>query len=101
MTDEAKVKVNHNDLAALFAGAPRKAAGRTSSDRRAAERKKISSTDGRVLRRMGRDRQYNTRVTDEVADLVEELCDRFDLTKAELTERAIKAYAEHLKSGDQ
>ncbi len=104
MTNDVKVRVNHNNLADLGlyeAAAPKRTHASTSAKRAAREKRKISSTDGRVLRRMNRDRQYNTRVTEELAELVEELCDRYDLTKAELTERALRHYAEYRKSGGE
>ena len=98
MTDEVKV-ISHGSLDGLYEAAPRKSAAQTSVRRGAKEKRKLSSTDGRVLRRMNRDRQYNTRITEELADLVEEMCDRYDLTKAELTERALRHYADYRKQG--
>jgi hypothetical protein len=100
MTAEpVKIKVNHNDLMALYDAHPRKTGGTTVRSRRAGEKRPLSSTDGRRQRPKKRDKQFNTNVTQEVWDLVEDLIERHDLTKAEFTERAFLHFAEALKAG--
>jgi hypothetical protein len=98
---EVRVKItNHNDLNDLYdAHTPRKTGGTTVRSRRAKEKRPLSSTDGRVQRTTRRDKQFNTNVTQEVFDLVDDLCQRFDLTKAAFTERAFLHFAEALKAG--
>lgn len=92
---------NHNDLTGLYDAAPRarRTSGQTSASRAAREKKPLSRTDGRILRKMNRDYQYNTRVTQEIWEGVEEMCGRFDLTKAEFTDRAFAYFIEALRTG--
>jgi hypothetical protein len=73
-------------------------AGSTVRAREQAAKRPARGTDRR-FKADRRDRQYNTNVTTEIFDLVASLMDEFDLTKAELTERAIRLYSEHLRSG--
>jgi hypothetical protein len=100
-TKQPKIKpvIDHGDLQALWHQAPRHTGGTTVRSRRTRERGAIKSTDGRRRRSTNRDRQFNTNVTDEIFDMVSDLCERFDLTKAEFVERAFTRFAEALKSG--
>jgi hypothetical protein len=97
-----KIKAaDHATLTALYdAAPPRETPGVTVGQRKAMARKGIRSTDRRGKKTGARRRQYNTNVTDEIWELVDELLDEFDLTKAEFTERAIRRYAAALKAGD-
>jgi len=49
---------------------------------------------------MGRGRQWPAKVTQELWDMADDACERFDLTKAELTERAVRYYIGALERGD-
>jgi hypothetical protein len=103
MTTEPAVRVrvkvtDHNDLTALHQ-TPRKTGGTTVRSRRTKEKRPLSSTDGRLTRTTRRDKQFNMMVTQEVFDLVEDMCLRFDLTKTTYTERALLHFAEVLKAG--
>jgi hypothetical protein len=94
----------HGNLTALLHGVQEslEAGGRgrrTSGGRRSKEKKRLSSTDGRVRRGLGRDRQYNIQVTQDWLDAVEDACERFDLTKNEFGHRAGLAYIAALKAG--
>lgn len=63
------------------------------------EKKRLSPMDGRVRRGLGRDRQFKTNVTQELLDLLEDMVDEYEFTKAEFTERAFRFYAKHLRAG--
>lgn len=96
----------HTNLASILDGVmahqdgePSSEERRTTGGRRRKEKKRLSKTDGRVRRGLGRNRQWNTNVTQELIDMAEDECDRFDLTKAEWTERAFRFYAKHLEAG--
>lgn len=99
-TTAAKIRpLDHGDLRALVDQAPRQTSGTTVRSRRSRERTPIKSTDGRRRKSTNRDRQFNTNVTEEVFQMVSDLCDRFDLTKTEFVERAFLQFAEALKAG--
>lgn len=89
----------HDDLADLYEQkSTRSTAGTTVKSRRdLAGKKPPKGTDRRFKHGEARSRQYNTNVTQEIHDLVADLLDEFDLTKAEFTERAIRLYAESLR----
>ena len=101
-----RVKSSHADLTALIGGEPPEDTGgaavagrRTTGGRRRKEKKPLSSTDGRRLRGLGRDRQWPAKVTQDLWDAADDACARFDLTKAELTERAMRFYIQALEDG--
>lgn len=71
----------------------------TTGGRRRKEKKRLSSTDGRSRRGLGRERQWPAKVTQDLWDAADDACDRFDLTKAELTDRAIRSYIRQLEEG--
>ena len=98
-------KPGHGTLEGLFSrfhtgGGESSSSRNTTGGRRRKEKKRLSSTDGRVRRGLGRDRQWNVGATQDLLDYGEDLCERFDLTKAELTERAIRQYGKALEDGD-
>ncbi len=92
---------NHADLVGLLGEAPESEGGgrRTTGGRRRKEKKPLSRTDGRRLRGLGRVRQWPAKVSQDVWDIGDDACERFDLTKAELTERAIRFYVQSLEDG--
>jgi len=105
------VRTSHADLSALLGdaaaddrpqtpAAPGLTGRRSTGGRRRKEKKQLSSTDGRRLRGMGRGRQWPAKVTQELWDMADDACERFDLTKAELTERAVRYYIGALERGD-
>jgi hypothetical protein len=97
----AKIKEpDHEMLTALYEHGERQTPGTTVRQRRgAAGKKPVRSTDRRYKRGAARSKQYATNVTQEIFDLVDDLLDKHDLTKAEFTERAILYYAAALKAG--
>jgi hypothetical protein len=101
--DKPKFKdIDHDNLQALLDAAvpPRTTGGTTVRSRRSKERVSgVKFNDGRRLRSTGRDKQYNTNVTPDLFERVADMLDRFDLTKAEFTELALKAGIALLKSG--
>ena len=101
------VRTSHADLTALLDGEPPVeqptggvAARRTTGGRRRKEKKPLSHTDGRRLRGLGRERQWPAKVTQALWDMADNACERFDLTKAELTDRAIRFYVAALERGE-
>jgi hypothetical protein len=92
--------IPHDDLQALFDNAaPRTAGGTTVRSRRSKERRRFKSNDGRRMRSKGRDKQYRTDVTTDLSERVDDMLDRYDLTKADFTEMALEAAIVLLKSG--
>ena len=99
---QPKIKqIDHDDLQALYdsASPPRATGGTTMRSRKAKERPGVKSTDGRRRRSKGRDRQFNTNLTPDMFERMADMCERFDLTKAEFTELAFKAAMALLKLG--
>ena len=100
------VRTSHADLTALLGDEPQPSTGgaqparRTTGGRRRKEKKPLSHTDGRRLRGLGRERQWPAKVTQELWDMADDACERFDLTKAELTDRAIRHYIGALERGE-
>ena len=93
-----KIKpIDHGDLRALLEQAPRQTGGTTVRSRRSRERTPVKSTDGRRRKSTGRDKQFNTNITPELFECVTDACERFDLTKAEFTERAFLLFIETLR----
>jgi hypothetical protein len=96
-----KIKpIDHGDLQALLQHAPRHTQGTTVRSRRARERPPVKSSDGRKRRTTNRTKQLNTNVTEEIFEMVSDLCERHDLTKAEFTERAFLLFAETLRGAN-
>ena len=112
MSVKPTVRASHADLTSLLGDdtptpAPEAASPtqempsrRTTGGRRRKEKKPLSSTDGRRQRGLGRHRQFNTNCTQAIHDAIDDAIERFDLTKAELFERAIWRYISALKDGD-
>jgi hypothetical protein len=97
-----KIKpLDHGDLRALLNQAPRQTAGTTVRSRRSRERAPLKSNDGRRRKTTNRTKQFNVGVTEEMFEMVSDLCERHDLTKAEFTERAFLLFAETLKGGKE
>jgi hypothetical protein len=96
-----KIKpLDHGDLAALLHQAPgRQTSGTTVRSRRSRERAPLKSTDGRRRKSTGRDKQFNVNVTPDLFEMVTDMCERHDLTKAEFTERAFLQFIETLRGG--
>jgi hypothetical protein len=85
----------------LLEQAPRETSGTTVRSRRSRERTPLKSTDGRRRKVTNRDRQFNTNMTSDLFETVSDLCERYDLTKAEFTQRAFLLFAESLKGGKE
>jgi hypothetical protein len=99
---QPKIKqIDHDDLQALYdsASPPRATGGTTVRSRKAKERSGVKSTDGRRHKTKGRDKQFNTNLTPDMFERMADMCERFDLTKAEFTELAFRAAMTLLKSG--
>jgi hypothetical protein len=91
---------DHNALTALYEQGSRDTPGTTVKQRRgAAGKKPVRSTDRRYKGLAARNRQYNTNMTQELFDQVDVALNKYDLTKAEFTERAIVYYLEALRTG--
>jgi hypothetical protein len=91
--------LNHGDLTALLNQAPRQASGTTVRSRRSRERAPLRSTDGRRRRSTGRDKQFNVKVRPDIFEIVADMCERYDLTKSEFTERAFLRFVDTLREG--
>jgi len=93
-----KIKpLDHGDLRALLNQAPRQTSGTTVRSRRSRERAPLKSTDLRRRKSTGRNHQFNVSVTSDVFEMVADMCERHDLTKAEFAERAFLAFIETLR----
>lgn len=90
---------SHDDMEALV-DVKRVSLGGTVQSRHEAARKPIKASDRR-FKLDKRDKQYNTNVTSELFDEVAAAMEAHDLTKAELTERALRMYLDHLASGGE
>jgi hypothetical protein len=98
MSIAPKIKpLDHGDLRALLDQAPRQTSGTTVRSRRSREKAPVKSSDGRRRKTTNRTRQFNTNITDDLFEMVHDLCEREGLTKAEFTERAFMKFAESLK----
>ena len=103
MTIKVKdIGIAQGDLGAMMDVGPRETPGATVQQRRAKGKRPISSTDRR-RRPQGeaRTEQYNVRVTPNLAHAVEDARVALDLTKAELTERALRYYIAAIRRGEK
>ena len=72
---------------------PRRTGGATIEDRKAAEKPVLSPTDGRRLRRTGRDIAVNFKVTPDFKQQLYALAAAEGTSMVEILERALEAYA--------
>jgi hypothetical protein len=99
---DMKVKPpDHEDIAGLMDLGDRQTPGVTTGERRGKAKRRVPATDRRRARPgEARTEQHNVRVTLNLVHAMQDVMVTLDLTKAELTERALKFYIAAVRKGE-